>query len=411
MSVARSSYLKTAYLAAAGAISAAVIALLVQFAMTGAVGDWFAVFAWLSSALAFFVLLSCLIVLHRDNRAAAGQPDLFLTLNRSRSEPVLANLAESSRPRGFRWPRFLSANSLRVGDWVEVRSWEEIRQTLDENGALEGVPFMTEMLPFCGKRARILRSVDKVYDYGGSKTLRRIDNTVLLTNVRCDGAAHDGCQARCSIFWKTAWLRRANEPQAVKQASGSQAPAPSKVSDRYVCQYTQVVASSRPLSRRDLRQDIKPLFAGNVTVSTFLMALMTRLFNRVQGLRGGIPFPLVTNSGQPKTPTEQKGLAVGERVRVLSAKEIGDTLDLTFRNRGMWFDREMLKFCRQPYQVLLRVDRIIDDATGRMVPMKTPCILLDDVVASGEFLRFLAQQEYIFWRENWLARESPTGGS
>jgi hypothetical protein len=269
---------------------------------------------------------------------------------------------------------------------------------------------MPEMLPFCGKRARILRSVDKVYDYGGRKVLRRVDNTMLLTNVRCDGAAHDGCQARCSIFWKTVWLKRISEPRVAVSSAGARQPAPGKVNDRYVCQFTQVVALSRPLSRRDIRQDIKPLFAGNVTVSAFVMALTTRLFNGVQGLRGGIPFPRVTNSGQAKTPTEHKGLAAGERVRVLSAKEIGDTLDLTSRNRGMRFDRELMKFCRQPYTVLLRVERIVDDATGRMVPMKTPCIVLDDVVASGEFLRFVAQQEYIFWRENWLKRESPPKG-
>jgi hypothetical protein len=289
---------------------------------------------------------------------------------------------------------------------VEVRSWEEIRATLDETGALEGVPFMPEMLSFCGKRARVLRSVDKVYDYGRSKTLRRIENTVLLTNVRCDGSAHDGCQARCSIFWKTAWLKRAGESSSRTSERTAVQPAAAKSNDLYRCQYTEVVASSRPLSRRDVGQDFRPLFAGNVTVSAFAIALMTRLFNFVQGLRGGIPFPHVTNSGLAKTPTEQKNLAVGEPVRVLSAAEICATLDVTFRNRGMWFDREMVKFCRQPYPVLLRVERIIDDATGRMVPMKTPCILLDDVVASGEFLRFLAQQEYIFWRENWLGRES-----
>jgi hypothetical protein len=69
----------------------------------------------------------------------------------------------------------------------------------------------------------------------------------------------------------------------------------------------------------------------------------------------------------------------------------------------------MVKHCGQKYRVLQRVDRIIDDANGRMVPMKTPCIMLDDVVASGEFLRFLAQQEYLFWRESWLrtASENP----
>jgi hypothetical protein len=137
-----------------------------------------------------------------------------------------------------------------------------------------------------------------------------------------------------------------------------------------------------------------------------VVALLTRLFNRVQQLRGGISFPELSNSGLSKTPVITKNFAAGAPVRVLSIEEIGKTLDATSRNRGLWFDREMTKHCRQPGRVLLRVDRIIDDATRKMVPMKTPCLLLEDVVASGEFLRFIAQQEYIFWREAWLEAES-----
>jgi hypothetical protein len=37
-----------------------------------------------------------------------------------------------------------------------------------------------------------------------------------------------------------------------------------------------------------------------------------------------------------------------------------------------------------------------------MVVMKTPCVILDNVVATGEFLRLCPQHEYIFWREIWL---------
>jgi hypothetical protein len=41
---------------------------------------------------------------------------------------------------------------LSVGNWVEVRSKEEILRTLDENGQLEGMPFMPEMFAFAGSR-------------------------------------------------------------------------------------------------------------------------------------------------------------------------------------------------------------------------------------------------------------------
>lgn len=43
-------------------------------------------------------------------------------------------------------------SNLRVGEVVEVLSQEEILATLDRNGELESLPFMPEMLQFCGKR-------------------------------------------------------------------------------------------------------------------------------------------------------------------------------------------------------------------------------------------------------------------
>ena len=93
------------------------------------------------------------------------------------------------------------------GDLVEVRSAKEILATLDAQGRHEGLPFMPEMIPFCGHRFTVWRRADKVcdtVDYSGS---RRLHDGVILGDLRCDGSAHDGCQAECRIFWKTAWLR------------------------------------------------------------------------------------------------------------------------------------------------------------------------------------------------------------
>ena len=50
---------------------------------------------------------------------------------------------------------------LRVGELVEVRSAEEILPTLDGRGAYEALPFMPEMLRFCGRRFRVYRRADK----------------------------------------------------------------------------------------------------------------------------------------------------------------------------------------------------------------------------------------------------------
>src|SRR5262245_37605705 len=44
---------------------------------------------------------------------------------------------------------------LRPGDLVEVRAPEEILQTLDTEGTLDQLPFMPEMLRFCGRRFQV----------------------------------------------------------------------------------------------------------------------------------------------------------------------------------------------------------------------------------------------------------------
>jgi len=412
MTDGRRSFLKTTFSAFGAAVISVVAATIIAHAIAGALAKPLLVIVWAVCIACLGIAAGGLVVLHREKRALSGRPDLFLALNSDRSESALARLGPDGRfPKSvlqvFARDRFV------VGDLVEILPLESIRRTLDGNGNLEGVPFMPEMIPFCGQKARILRCVDKVYDYGRSKTLRRLRDCVLLAGVRCDGAAHGGCQARCGIFWKTSWLRPVN-PSA-KPASKATAlesvfdlkPADvtngsSYVPEPYVCQYTEVAAASAPMRTWDIRQDLRPLLSGNVSLAAFCVALLTWLFNWAQGLRGGIAFPEVKNSGLAKTPVVNKNIVAGRKVSVLGMGSIGATLDVGNRNRGLWFDREMVKHCGQPYRVLKRVERIIDDANGRMVPMKTPCILLEEVVASGEFQRFLGQQEYLFWREIWL---------
>src|SRR5713226_8291671 len=99
-------------------------------------------------------------------------------------------------------------NKLRVGDWVEVRSKDEILRTLDGKGRLDGMIFMPEMFKFCGKRFQVYKRAHKTCDYTTSAPYRtrRVDRTVHL-ETRCDGEAHGGCQADCLLYWKEAWLK------------------------------------------------------------------------------------------------------------------------------------------------------------------------------------------------------------
>src|SRR5213593_1790205 len=102
-----------------------------------------------------------------------------------------------------------SVLNLRAGEIVEVLSKNEILATLDPGGRKEGLPFMPEMLQYCGKKFRVYKRADKTCDTIGKTGSRRMENTVHLEGLRCDGGAHGGCQAGCLLFWKEAWLRSA----------------------------------------------------------------------------------------------------------------------------------------------------------------------------------------------------------
>ena len=90
---------------------------------------------------------------------------------------------------------------LRVGDWVEVRSREEILRTLDRKGQLEGLPFMPQMFQYCGRRFKIYRRAHKTCDTVFPVRGRRMAGAVHL-ETRCNGLGYGECQAGCLIFWK-----------------------------------------------------------------------------------------------------------------------------------------------------------------------------------------------------------------
>ena len=89
-----------------------------------------------------------------------------------------------------------SDRPLRPGDVVEVKSPSEIFATLDGD-AIDHMPFMAEMLAHAGRRYTVSRRVDNICDTVTSTGSRRMESTVYLDDLRCDGSAHGGCQAAC----------------------------------------------------------------------------------------------------------------------------------------------------------------------------------------------------------------------
>ncbi len=335
-----------------------------------------------------------------------------------------------------------AALNLKAREWVEVRSQEEILATLDENGCLENLPFMPEMLQYCGRRFRVFKRADKTCDNIQPWSIRRMKRAVLLEGLRCDGAAHGACQAGCLIFWREDWLKRVHgvllyasdvrkagtaershadcTVERIHAASQSTSPAGEQV---YSCQATELLKYTSYMKIWDPRQYIRDLRSGNLLsglagespgqralelllgMVRLLRALMITIFNEIQARRHGIPYPFIAGSRE-KTPFDTLDLEPGELVQVRSKEEIIATLDDQNRNRGLLFDGEMLPYCGGIYKVLRRVERIVDEKTGKMMNMKYPCIFLEGVVCQSDFHRLCPRAIYSFWRESWLMRAS-----
>jgi hypothetical protein len=327
---------------------------------------------------------------------------------------------------------------LRQGEIVEIRSESEILATLDGTGARDGLPFMPEMLAYCGQRVRVAARADKTCDTIERTGGRRMTGTVHLEGLRCDGQAHGGCQAGCFLFWKEAWLKRVSgdhvrvSPAATVGAAdcdrarlseASLVDGPSAPGEpRYRCQATELRRASSPLAWWDIRQYVRDVRCGNVGVGDLLSAfafwlfqqivriggyrVLTSLYDALQARRGGTPYPF-RGGTLTKTPRETLGLTEGELVRVKSFDEILRTLDTQNRNRGLRFDPEMVRFCGEVRRVRARVDRIIDEKTGLMLKFSNDCIILEGVVCPGRvsaMRMFCPRSIYSYWREIWLQR-------
>jgi hypothetical protein len=317
--------------------------------------------------------------------------------------------------------------NLRAGDVVEVRGIDEILTTLDERARYEALPFMPEMLKFSGRRFRVASRADRTCDRIERKGLRTMTDTVHLEGVRCDGGFHDGCQAACLIYWKEAWLKRVPGNDVKSSAVASDVPVPSATTlpaasrvfagtrkygdDKtqepiYSCQATEELeytAAPAPNEKHSYWQDVR---CGNVTWAQAARAFLVERFNAFQQRRGGTQYPPVAGT-QTKTPAETLDLQPGELVQVRTRDEIFGTLDVEARNRGLSFDREMLMYCGGTYRVLKRVTKIIDEPTGKMMPLKRDCVILDGVVCTSRYHGLCQRAIYAYWREIWL-RRTPT---
>lgn len=324
------------------------------------------------------------------------------------------------------------------GDLVEVRSEKKILDTLDSEGMLDKLPCMPEMLKLCGQQFRVASRAHKLCDTIQNTGARHMENAVHLEGVRCDGAAHGGCEAGCLVVWKEAWLKPvASQLRARKLANtngtcshdklvAATAPKP----DRYRCQATEMTRATQPRKFWDPRFYWEDWRSGNVRLGDMLVVLLLRalflwlqhvgrpyrmtvwVYDRIARLKGLPPFPYRTGTVKGRTPRAKLDLQPGELVRVKSQDEILKTLS-GWKNRGMRFDPEMVPWCGRTFRVNKRLERIINEETGEMLEFENDCILLEGPYCmsfhSNKRL-FCARAIAPYWREIWLERveQEPT---
>lgn len=404
------SYFKTAAACTALVLLALLLAALGLNLLPTPVGPVVAALGIFTALVAATFASAGAVVLVRYKRAQRGERDMFLVLNRSREAGAIMAAAPPRVSWMRRWlAQRLSGHDLIVGDMVEIRPWSEIRPTLDERGCLDALPFMPEMVRMCGQRARVFRSMHRLFDYRKTRRMRQMDGAVLLVGLVCDGSSHGNCEAACHTVWKAAWLRRI-EPgtSATTRAKDRDSSAASELQivtqpPRYVCQLTQLHAASKPIDGRSIGRLLLPLISGNVAPAAFVVGRLTHLFNELQQFRKGVGFPEFETSEVNGGGLEEP-LQPGARVVVRSAAEIRWTLNDQFMHRGLWFEPDMMKHCGHRYEVQAEVRKLIDIVTGEMLVMKTPAYVLRDVHFSGERQLFNSQYEPLFWRSIWLRR-------
>ena len=301
---------------------------------------------------------------------------------------------------------------LRRGDLVEVKPPDEIVKTLDAEGASDHLPFMPEMLELFGRRFRVSARALTICVSGlDSPRGFRADDVVTLDSVRCSGAAHDGCQKACTIFFREAWLRKVEDTAVKSQVDlrgMDQLQARLKVltgPKTYYCQASELSKATHFLSRwRKWGRYLRGLLAGNFNALQMARSIGTWLFwSKIRRKFLGV----YASGNSESTPTEGLNLQRGEWVEVKSMKAIIETLNERGDNRGLRFSEDMRLWCGRRCQVKGRLDKIIVDGTGQMRQLRnTVCLEGSTCGCSymGSCMGGCSRNELTYWREIWLRR-------
>jgi hypothetical protein len=97
---------------------------------------------------------------------------------------------------------------LQCGDFVRVRSVDDIKKSFDARNQLRGCVFMQEMYKYCGTTQKVFKRVEKFLNEQDF-LIKKCKGIVILDGLFCDGTKRFGsCDRSCFYFWREEWLEK-----------------------------------------------------------------------------------------------------------------------------------------------------------------------------------------------------------
>ena len=176
------------------------------------------------------------------------------------------------------------------------RGSEELRAKSCRRWMLKGQSITSRSCRKCwtcvGRDSVVSKRVVKSCSSGSRSSMRgfRTDDVVLLEGVRCSGAEHDGCQKACMIFWREAWLRKAERRRAASRpsiwmrAQQLRERLHTKTGPTtYFCQASELLKATYALSKWDrILKCFSDIRAGNSSTIQMVRNIAIWLFWRIR---------------------------------------------------------------------------------------------------------------------------------
>jgi hypothetical protein len=113
-------------------------------------------------------------------------------------------------PKGQKTPVGESLN-LKPGEFVSVKRFTDILDTINGESRNRGLLFSQEMVPYCGQAFRVHSRVSRIIDEKTGKMLQFGNDCIILEDVICRGRYNGGqifCPRSNYPYWREIWLER-----------------------------------------------------------------------------------------------------------------------------------------------------------------------------------------------------------